>query len=212
MNEALEWLLMTRAILNPCQRELAQNANITRHQNENQATKAIKEVEVWYVVTIREAEAMIKEAETHHEITSKEAETHHEITIKEAETHHATQAYDLEQSQGESVLKLEHEALVGEGHDHQAFMEACSTALQVGPLEAHGVLTYPLLLLTCNAPLAAMLTTTPQLATVGRELPLTASPPTGSRTLAPPTGTKWQCQSSDQEATASSSAKKLHWY
>ena len=62
VNKALEQLLMTRATLNPCQRELVQNANIARHQNENQATEAIKEVEVQCAATIKEAEAAIKEA------------------------------------------------------------------------------------------------------------------------------------------------------
>ena len=85
MNEALGQLLTTRAILNSCQRELVQNTDIARHQNEIQATEeAIKEVEDWCAPIIREAEATIKEAETHHE-----------VMIKETETHHATQAYDL---------------------------------------------------------------------------------------------------------------------
>ena len=52
-------------------------------------------------------------------------------------------------------------------------------------------------------PQTAMLDATPQLATVGRELPLTFSPPTVSKTPTPPTGTKLRHQSSDQEATAS---------
>ena len=118
MKEALEWLLMTRAILNSCQRKLVWSANIGRCQNENQAAEAIKEVEVRCAATIREAEATIKEAETYHK-----------IAVKDVEIHCATQAYDLEQSHEESVLQLECEVLVEEGHDCQAFMEACSTAL-----------------------------------------------------------------------------------
>ena len=101
------------------------------------------------------------------------------------------------------MLKLECEALAEEEHDCQPFVEDCSAALLSCPLEAHGVLMYPLLLLTGNVPLATMLATTPQPATAGRELSLTASPPTVSRMLAPPTGTKWWCQSSDQEEAAS---------
>ena len=69
MNMALEWLLMTKATLNSHQRELAQNTNVTMCQNETQAAKAIKEVEVQYV-------AMIREAETHYEVMIKEAEAH----------------------------------------------------------------------------------------------------------------------------------------
>ena len=149
-------------------------------------------MEVQHAAAIREAES-----------TTKEEETYHKIAVKEAETCHATQAHDLEQSHKESVLTLECEVLAEEGHDHQVFVEACGAALWACPLKAHGVLIYPLLLLTGNVPLAAMLATTPQLATVGGEPPLTTSPPTVSRMLTPPTGTKWQCQSSDQEATAS---------
>ena len=111
MNAALEWLLMTKATLNSHQRELEQSTKIARHQNETQATEAIKEAEVQCAATIMEAE------------------THCEVTIKEAEACHATQAYDLEQCQMASMLKLEHEALVEEVCDWQAFVEACGTAL-----------------------------------------------------------------------------------
>ena len=60
-----------------------ESTNIARCQNENQATEAIEEAEVRCVATIRKVEAMVKEAETHHE-----------IVIKEAGVHHATQAYN----------------------------------------------------------------------------------------------------------------------
>ena len=46
MNVALEWLLMTKATLKSCQRELARNASIAMCQNETQATEAIKEAKV----------------------------------------------------------------------------------------------------------------------------------------------------------------------
>ena len=75
--------------------------------------------------------------------------------------------------------------------------------------EVHRALVYPLLLLTGNVPLAAMLATTTQLATVGWELLVAASPPTVSRMLAPPTGTKWQHPLSDQEAAASRPEEKV---
>ena len=112
--------------------------------------------------------------------------------IKEAEAHCATQAYNLEQSHVESRLKLEHEALAEEGCDCLVFEEACGAALQACPLKAHWVLMYPIQLLTGNVPLAIMLATTPQPATVGREPPLTASPPTALRILAAPSGGKHQ--------------------
>ena len=92
------------------------------------------------------------------------------------------------------MLKLECEALAEEGCDHWAFMEACSTVLQAWPIKAHGVLMYPLQLLTGNVPLAAML------ATVGWEPPSTTTPLTVSRMPTPQTRTKWQHCSSNQEA------------
>ena len=77
-NVAMEWLLMIKATLNSCQRELAWNADIAMCQNDTKATEAIKEAEVQCAATIREVEsycaAMIKEAETHCEVTIKEVE------------------------------------------------------------------------------------------------------------------------------------------
>ena len=76
-----------------------------------------------------------------------------------SQTHCTNQAHDLEQSYKESVLKLEHKVLVEEGHDCQAFVGACGTALYTCPTEAHGALMYPLVLLTGNMPLATILAT-----------------------------------------------------
>ena len=135
MNMAQEWLLTTKTTLNSCQRELAWNTEIAMHQNEVQTTKAIKEVEVQHVAAIREAE------------------TCYEVTVQEAEACSANQAQALEQSNEESVLKLEHDALAEEGHDHWAFVEACGAALRVCYLKAHGVLIYPLQLLASGVSL-----------------------------------------------------------
>ena len=147
--------------------------------------------------TIREAEshcaATIKQVEAHCAAMIRKVGTCCEVTIKEKEVCHATQAYTLEKSHEESMLNLEHETLAEEGHDHQAFMEACSIALWACPLKAHRVLMYPLQLLTGNMQLATMLATRLQPATVGRKWPSTVSPLTVSRMPAPPTGTKWQC-------------------
>ena len=52
MNVALEQLLMTKATMDSCQRDLVLNANIARHKNE-----ALKEVEVCYAAMIKEGEA-----------------------------------------------------------------------------------------------------------------------------------------------------------
>ena len=87
----------------------------------------------------------------------REAETHYEVTIKEAEASHATQAQALEKSHKENMLKLEHEALAEERCNHQAFMETCGTAFWVCPLEAHGVLIYPLQLLAGSPSLAFLI-------------------------------------------------------
>ena len=157
MNMALEWLLMTKATMDSHQRELVLNTNISTCQNEAQATEAIKEAEM----------------------CQKEAEAHCAAVIKETEAHHAIHACALEQSHKESMLELECEATAEEEHDCQAFMKACRTILACPP-KAHGVLMYPLQLLTL------------QPGTVGRELTSTASPPTVSEMPAPPTGTKWQ--------------------
>ena len=48
----------------------------------------------------------------------RKVETHYEVVVKEAEACHADQAQALEQSHKQSMLKLEHEALAEEGHDH----------------------------------------------------------------------------------------------
>ena len=94
------------------------------------------------------------------------------------------------------MLKLECKGLAQEGCDCWEFVETCSAALWACPLKAHGVLMYPLQLLTGKVPMAAMLATTAQPATEGREPPLTVSTPTMSRTLAVPSGSKcWQVSS-----------------
>ena len=147
------------------QRDLALNNNIARCQNEAQATKALKEVKVYYAVM-----------------------------IKEAEDHWVIHACTLEKSHKESMLELEHEAIAEEGLDHQAFLEACVAVLWACPPKAHGVLMYPLQLLTGNVLLATILkmpATTLQPATAGRELTSTASPPIVSENPAPPTRIKW---------------------
>ena len=179
MNEALDQLFRTRAILASCQRKMAWDADITRHQNEDQATEAIKEAKVQCAATIRKAEAAIKQAKTCYE-----------DVIKEAKTCCTAQAHNLELSHKESVLKLEHEVLTEEGHDHQVFMEACSAALQACPAETHGALVYPLLILTDNMLLVAMLASTPPLTIVGGELPVAVPPSAVSRMLAAPSGPK----------------------
>ena len=85
---ALEWLLMTKATMDSCQRELALNNNIARCKNEAWATKALKEMEVCYATMITEVEA-----------------------------YWAIHACTLEKSHKESMLELEHEAIAEEEWD-----------------------------------------------------------------------------------------------
>ena len=156
MNAASDWLPMTKATMDSCWRELALNANIAMCQNEAQATEAIKEAEMHW----------------------KEAEVHCAAMIKEGEPHSAIHACTLEKSHKENMLELEHEVIAEEGQDCWAFEEACGAVLWACPPEAHGVLMYPLQLLTGNVLLAAILgmpATTLQLTTAGRELVSTAS-------------------------------------
>ena len=179
---ALEQLLMTKATVDSHHRELALNDNIAMCQNEAWATKAIKEAKM----------------------CQKEVEVHCAAAMKEAEAHQAIHACALEQSHKESMLELEHEAIAEEVWDCQAFVEAHGAVLWACPPEAHGVQMYPLQLLTGNMLLAAILgmpATTLKPTTVGRQPTSTASPPTVSEMPAPPTRTKWQCHSSDWEAT-----------
>ena len=171
MNAALEQLLMTKATMDSCWRELALNTDIAMCQNEVQAAKAIREAEMY----------------------QKEAEFHCAATIKEAEACHAIHDCALQQSHKESILELEHEAIAEEGQNHWVFMEACGAVLWVYPPKACWVLMYPLLLLTGNMELASilgMLATTLQLATVGRAMTSTASQPTVSEMPASPTRTR----------------------
>ena len=105
------------------------------------------------------------------------------------------------------VCKTSYEALGKEGQDCQSFLEACRAALQACPPEAHGVLMYPLQLLTENMSLASLLVTTPNWPLQLGTHP-TTPPPTMSETPAPPTGTKQWCCSSDWEVASPRSGEE----
>ena len=143
MNAAMGWLLTTRASMDSHQRSLVSNTKTALHQNEVKATEAIKEVKAHCTAMIWDAEAMCA------------------ITIREAETTCVGHAHTLQQSLGESMLDLEHEAIEKEGQDHQSFLEACRVALQAYHPRNHETLIYPLQLLTGNMSLATLLATTP---------------------------------------------------
>ena len=105
----------------------------------------------------------------------KEAKAHCAAMIREAEAASVDHIHTLQQSLGESMQDLEYEAIEKEEWDCQSFLEACTAALQACPLKAHGVLMYPLQLLTWNMSLSTLLMTTPQPATAIRK-PMTATP------------------------------------
>ena len=140
-----------------------------------------------------------------------------DMAMREAMAHHSTTAIALKEAYKSNVMVLEWEAKA-EGKECQAFAEAFWAVMWA--------LMHPLQLLTSDVPLAALmgmtnvaqlqamegiiatLNVTPQLATMGRELLLTASPPTVPRMLTPPSRTKWQCPLSNQEAAASRAEKE----
>ena len=83
-------------------------------------------------------------------------------TIKEVEGQCTAKVHDLQQSHREGILKLECKALEKEEHTYLSFLEACGAAMRACPVEAHGVLLYPLQLLMGNIPPASLLTAAPQ--------------------------------------------------
>ena len=100
------------------------------------------------------------------------------VAIMEAEMVYMGHTHTLQQSLGESMQDLQCKATEKEGQDHQSLLEACEATLQACPPKDHGVLMYPLELLTGNMSLAALLATTPQLATtVGTPTPTTSLSP-----------------------------------
>ena len=66
-------------------------------------------------------------------------------------------AWTLEESHKESMLELECEAIEEEGWDCQVLLEACGAVLWACLPKTHGILIYPLHLLTGNVSLAAIL-------------------------------------------------------
>ena len=144
-----------------------------------------------------------------------------DVAMRQAVAHHSSSTTALEEAYKSNVMVLEWEAKVEEGKECQTFAQAFWAVMWACPPEAQGTFMYPLQLFTGDMSLAALMgmttaahlqavegiPTTPkatsELATVGRELLLTASPPTVPRMPALPSRTKWWCSSSNQEAAAS---------
>ena len=129
MNVALGQLLTMKATLDSHRRELEWDLDSTVQQLEAQTARAIQEVESLCAATIKEAEAC------------------HMATIKEAKDCCTACVHALQESHREGILNFECKAQEKEMHTHLSFLEACGAALRACPVEAHGVLLYPLQLL-----------------------------------------------------------------
>ena len=77
----------------------------------------------------------MREAETSHSASSREAEVTHATAVREAEAASVVQTSKLQQAHLEAMA-LEDEAIEGEKHSHQSFLQACGVALQACPNEA----------------------------------------------------------------------------
>ena len=146
-------LLANRSALDTQWRKQVLDFLIVLHQNESEATKAIKEAQALCSCTIREAEAcwviLIREAEAWHPTCIKEAEANCasniaevenccSVAIREAESHSAKQACSIQQSHAEGMQHLEAEAIEEEGKDCLSFLTACGVALWASPQSPWG--------------------------------------------------------------------------
>ena len=148
MNNAMSHLLTTWALLDVHQWRLISDTETALHQNAAKASKAIKEVKAHCVASIYEAEALyavvIREVETTHSISIMEVEGAHMTAVREAEAACMAHTFDLQQAHGETMQALEIEAIEDDRWACQSFLQACGVALQACPVEALGVLMYPI--------------------------------------------------------------------
>ena len=140
MNNTMGCLLTTRVSVDAHQRKQVLDFKMAIHQNEAEATEAIRKAKV-------HCGAAIKEVETHHATTIREADAHCTTTIMEAESCCATDnreaesncvdyACIIQQSHSDNIQCLEKEAIEEEEKDHQSFLATCGTAMQVCHPEA----------------------------------------------------------------------------
>ena len=158
MNRAMECLHMTRSSLDTHQRKQVSDFQVALFQNQDVATKTIREAKVHCMVTVREAES------------------HCAVEIRRAESYSMAQAHSIQQSHSEGMQHLKTDALEEEGRDHLSFLTACRAALQACPLNALGGLMYPLHLLTGNMSLATLLSPPHQASTTREESTLMLTP------------------------------------
>ena len=177
------------------QRKEVSNFQMALYQNKAWTTKAISEAEAVHAAAIREAKACCTNI-IHN------AETTCATTIRKVETACAECTHALQQAHRDSMEGLEREAIEEEQWDHQFFLIACGVALQVCPLEAHGVPTYPLQLLMGNMSLATLLAISPQPSTRMWKLAPANPCPTTIAESAPSLVIKQQCCLPNKEATS----------
>ena len=190
MKRAMGWLLTTRASIDAHCRKQVSDTKTTFHQNEAQTAEVIKEVRAHCTTVIWDAKAMCAAA------------------IREAEATCADCVCTIQQSHGESMQDIEREVIEEEGRDHQSVLIACWAALQACPPEAHGILMYPLQLLTGNMTLATLLAIFSQPSTkMGEPTPVTPHP-TASVVPTLTLGIKQWHHSPDQEATSPRSGEE----
>ena len=140
-------LLMTRTSIDAFCRKQESDFEMALYQNEAKTTEAIREAKAHCGTAIREAEACYTTAN------------------REEKARCADHACSIQQLHSDSMQCLKREALKEEGKDCQSFLATCGAALQACPPEDHGVLMYPLQLLTGNMSLATLLAIYPQAST-----------------------------------------------
>ena len=145
MNRAMGCLLMTKASIDALGRKQVSDFEMAIHQNEVEATKAIREVKVHCGAAIREAAShhatAIREAEACSSTTITEAEACCASYIREVESHCVDHAYTIQQSHSNNMQHLERKEIEEEGKDFQSFLATWGMALQACPLEDQGVLS-----------------------------------------------------------------------
>ena len=195
MNKAMGCLLMTKSSLDACWRKWVSDFKVALHQNEAEATKAIREAKAHCGATISEADACftthVREAEANCTSIIMGVEAPCTAGIRKVESHCAEHAHFIQQLHGDGMQHLEVEAMEEEERDHLSFLAACGMALQVCPLEACEVLMGAIHLLMQNMSLATLLAILPQVSSTREESTLAISHATTLATPTPSLGTKW---------------------
>ena len=151
MNSAMGHLLTTRVSLDACQRKQVSDFETAIHQNDTEASKAIRGTKVHCGSAIREVEACCA------------------ADIREVKSHCVGHACTIQQSHSDNMQCLERVAIEEEGKDCQSFLATYRMALQACPPEAQGVLMCPLQMLMGNMSLVTLLAILPWMPTAREE-------------------------------------------